>query len=103
MSTTVTSSRATTKPPVALCLACNYSLHALADSRCPECGRPFDLADGATFNSSRPFHWFDRQLLAPIGAVTFGLVLLPCAWLLYLSLGTDIYYMGIPVVMMVLL
>lgn len=35
------------------CLTCGYSLRGLADPRCPECGRAFDLADPNTFLSAR--------------------------------------------------
>ena len=39
------------------CLRCLYPLFALASRTCPECGRPFDPRDPATFGSRsrRPF------------------------------------------------
>ena len=86
-----------------MCLGCNYDLHGLSEARCPECGRTFDIADGSTFNSVRPLTWLDRRLLAPIGPLTFGFIALPCSYMLYLSLSSEIYYMGIYVFLMVMM
>jgi hypothetical protein len=36
-------------PASRFCMACNYNLHGLIDHRCPECGRPFDPNDLASF------------------------------------------------------
>lgn len=36
------------------CIDCAYCLHGLDDPRCPECGRPFDLNDPATFTNKPP-------------------------------------------------
>ena len=85
-----------------LCLDCNYPLHALPMPRCPECGRDFDPRNPATFNAARPLNWLDRKLLAPVGPITFGAAALPCAAMLYLSLDSGIYYMGIYLVLLLL-
>ena len=82
------------------CLGCNYPLNDLPSPRCPECGRGFDREDRATFNTGRPLNWLDRKLLAPIGPVTFATVAIPCTVMLYLSLSSDIYYMGVHLVML---
>jgi hypothetical protein len=86
-----------------LCLDCNYPLHGLPVSRCPECGRNFDPQNRATFNAARPLNWLDRKVLAPIGPITFGATALPCAAMVYLSLGTDIYYQGAYLVLLLLM
>ena len=88
---------------VALCLDCNYPLHGLPDSRCPEGGRPFDLANSQSFNSSRPLNWLDRALLSPPGPITVTVVSLPCAILLWISLNPSIYYMGGYIILTILL
>lgn len=31
------------------CITCDYSLHGLSESRCPECGRGFDPSDPETY------------------------------------------------------
>lgn len=36
-----------------VCRQCGYALHGLPSPRCPECGRDFDLADSATFDTLR--------------------------------------------------
>lgn len=36
------------------CLECAYCLIGLTEKRCPECGRPFDLADASTFTLRPP-------------------------------------------------
>lgn len=92
-----------TRSTVALCLDCNYELHSLPSTQCPECGRPFDLADLASFNSSRPLNWLDRRLLKPVGATTFLLASIPCAALLWMSLDPQIYYMWIHVFLTLIL
>lgn len=35
------------------CLDCNYILDHAPSARCPECGRPFNLADPATFHDGQ--------------------------------------------------
>ena len=86
-----------------LCLDCNYPLNHLPSARCPECGREFDPQDVATFNPSRPLRWWDRTLLAPIGPITVGVTAVLCAAMLYLSLSSDIYYMGVHLVLLTLM
>jgi hypothetical protein len=39
--------------PTIVCLGCGYDLNGLDRHRCPECGRPFDPSDPATFGTSR--------------------------------------------------
>ncbi len=64
----------------ARCLDCNYALRGLpASSRCPECGRPFDLRDPWTVwlpgRPNRVARWLLRppprimRLLAPLAVV----------------------------------
>lgn len=49
-------------PPGPYCLGCSYSLHGLTESRCPECGRGFDLDDPRTYRleplSKMAAYWF---------------------------------------------
>src|SRR6266550_8871915 len=90
-------------PGIALCLDCNYSLRGLAIRRCPECGREFDPDQPLSFNSGRPLNWLDRKLLAPLGAPTLALIIAPCVWLLYQSLGTDIFDFAVFIILSVLL
>jgi hypothetical protein len=80
-------------PHTALCLDCNYSLHGLMTDRCPECGRAFDPGDASSFNAGRRLTWLDRNLLAPLGVPTLMSAMVAPLLLLYMSLGTDIYYM----------
>jgi hypothetical protein len=35
------------------CLGCGYDLHGLPENRCPECGRPFNPDNSATFLCSQ--------------------------------------------------
>jgi hypothetical protein len=46
-----------------LCWDCNYSLQGLAEPRCPECGRPFDLANPGSFNQGKALGPVARRLL----------------------------------------
>lgn len=39
------------------CMKCQYSLQHLESRTCPECGRPFDPADEATFYVKLPRYW----------------------------------------------
>lgn len=41
----------------ARCLGCGYSLNALVERRCPECGRPFDPGDPATYRGKDRDIW----------------------------------------------
>lgn len=63
------------------CLDCAYCLFGLADSRCPECGRPFDLTDPSTFSTKPPLVrwrlWLPGLLVATgMGVVTFLVILI---------------------------
>jgi len=82
------------KPPrlLPLCLDCNYSLRGLAQSRCPECGREFNIQDPTSFNNERPLRWIDRKLLKPIGWPMFSMTALLCCGCLYFALYPAIYY-----------
>jgi Leucine-rich repeat (LRR) protein len=44
------------------CRTCGYQLAGLSAYRCPECGRPFDPANGRTF-LRRPKGWLVRRLI----------------------------------------
>ena len=50
------------------CLRCGYVLEGLPEPRCPECGRPFDLNNPATYNTKPPFvrwkYWLPGLLLS---------------------------------------
>ena len=65
------------------CLSCRHSLRGIHSERCPECGRPFDPDDPATFATSlrRPQNalgcWFLAILLYPL----VPLALLYMTWL----------------------
>jgi hypothetical protein len=39
--------------PTIFCKACNYPLNWVAEPRCPECGKPFDLSDPDSFVEPR--------------------------------------------------
>ena len=43
--------------PSRYCLGCRYPLDFLPGNRCPECGRPFDPADPATYTTSPNKPW----------------------------------------------
>ena len=63
------------------CLDCAYCLFGLPDSRCPECGRPFDLTDPSTFSIKPPLVrwrlWLPGLLLATgMGVVIFLVILI---------------------------
>lgn len=50
------SSPMATDAPDRRCLCCGYVLDKLPTSRCPECGRAFDLNDPTSFRGSRDAH-----------------------------------------------
>ena len=56
---------ANAQPPRGRCWDCNYSLHGLAELRCPECGRSFDPANPESFNQGKPMGGLPRRLLGP--------------------------------------
>ena len=43
--------------PSCHCAGCRYPLDGLSENRCPECGRPFDHADPASFATSPKKPW----------------------------------------------
>jgi len=49
----------------ACCWDCGYSLRALEQCRCPECGRSFNPADPASMNLGLPMGPLARRLLRP--------------------------------------
>ncbi|HZS10930.1 MAG TPA: hypothetical protein VFA38_01690, partial [Nitrospirales bacterium] len=66
--------------PEPRCLDCGYILAGLEAARCPECGRPFDLALPATYTTKpllqRWRFWLPGFLLAlGLGAVAFPLLI----------------------------
>lgn len=63
----------TSIPENARCLACEYLLHGLPSHVCPECGRPFDPADPATFDT-RPGGWRRRKWIKR-GGVALAILL----------------------------
>ncbi len=58
----------------ARCLDCYYVLEGLEQSRCPECGRSFDLYDAGTFTRKPPFVRWKLWLPGLIQAMIFGAV-----------------------------
>jgi hypothetical protein len=51
-----------TSEPTRFCLHCGYPVDHLAAASCPECGRPFDLSDPASFTRWRQRHRFRRWI-----------------------------------------
>ena len=79
------------------CRGCFYILENLPAGACPECGRAFDPADGATFTRKPPFvwwtYWLPPLLLAGVGGgiVWAGLVLaVGYGWATTLAMPTAI-------------
>src|SRR5262245_55046345 len=71
-----------------ICLHCGYSLEGLLESRCPECGRPFDLSRPETFwQTTRPKYtkWIWRRWAKPPPWWHVGLVVI--ATLAVLEIG----------------
>lgn len=50
-------------PSIPICLKCGYSLQALTDSRCPECGQVFDPIYVSQFESRTPLLPWERPEL----------------------------------------
>ena len=71
--------------------------------RCPECGRAFDPEDSASFNSFRPLTSLHRAALAPTGWPTTAIVVLLCAWILYLAIHPGMYYPPLVFIVSILL
>jgi hypothetical protein len=68
-----------TPPP---CWTCGYNLTGTPSSACPECGRPFSLADPASVNYAKPMRRLGRRALAPLSLRLPALALLAAALLL---------------------
>ncbi len=66
-----TASQGGDRPP--RCRGCSYPLEQLAELRCPECGRPFDPADPATFTRLPGFlfwkYWLPGIALAAVAGL----------------------------------
>lgn len=43
------------------CLTCDYNLTGTLGSRCPECGRPFNLRDSSTFRIGGRRRWLSAR------------------------------------------
>src|SRR4051812_39795011 len=59
----------------ARCLNCNYPLHSLPATTCPECGKPFNPADAKTMNLGRIPGPIAKKLLTHTGWPTLLLAL----------------------------
>jgi hypothetical protein len=94
MATSAAPKLATPPRLLPLCLDCNYSLRGLAESRCPECGREFNIQDPTTFNNARPLRWIDRKMLKPISWPMFTIIGLACAFYLCVVVNPGIHYFG---------
>lgn len=64
------------------CYGCGYTLMALAEPRCPECGRPFDPRTPSTFASSRSSFQVRRAvrllLRAAVPVLVVGIAYVGC-------------------------
>ncbi|MCI0366544.1 MAG: hypothetical protein L0219_21995 [Phycisphaerales bacterium] len=67
-------------PLVPRCLRCAYVLQNLTESRCPECGREFDLDNPSTYTLKPPFlawkFWLPGLSLAIIGGIAGAALML---------------------------
>jgi rRNA maturation protein Nop10 len=65
------------------CLNCGYVLLGLPEGQCPECGRPFDPAEPATFSTKPLFvrwrFWLPGVALAAFGGLILYVLLLAIA------------------------
>ena len=57
------------------CLDCAYCLFGLTEPRCPECGRPFDLADPSTYSTKPPLIRWRLWLPGLLLAIGLGLAI----------------------------
>ena len=48
------------------CLECWYTLNGLDKSRCPECGREFELNDHRTYGLEQESNGSKREVLIPL-------------------------------------
>jgi hypothetical protein len=62
-------------PTSMYCRQCGYQLTGLSESRCPECGRAFDPANGQSYLHRR-HSWIVRRWCRRIGVATAATVLL---------------------------
>lgn len=69
--------------PAMYCRECGYQLTGLSEPRCPECGRPFEPADPASF-LTHPKGWIRRRWLRRVTLAAAGLLVLAGADLLCL-------------------
>jgi hypothetical protein len=69
--------------PSPRCWSCNYPLHAIPSTYCPECGRAFDVADPRSTNPGRPIGRLARRLLAPPGVAALALLALATGAIVY--------------------
>ena len=76
-----------------LCRDCDYPLRDLPVPRCPECGRPFDPADGSTMNLGKPMAPWARAVAADSGWPTYLAMLLPWAWVVWRARNPEFYYL----------
>jgi len=67
---------------VRLCLDCRYRLDYLTGSECPECGRPFDLNDPATYFTPSPLGAVKRVLTPLQPLIVHAIIGFICAFLL---------------------
>jgi hypothetical protein len=67
-----------------LCGFCDYPLRDLSESRCPECGEPFDLYDDSSYNpTGRPIPRIARWIAGPLGFFIPLISLLAFPWALW--------------------
>lgn len=69
------------------CLDCAYCLFGLAERRCPECGRPFDLADPTTYSTKPPLVRWRLWLPGLVLAMGMGLVVYLVVFIAGLGIG----------------
>ena len=72
------SSQTAAEPP-RYCRGCNYNLHGLTASRCPECGREFDPTNRKTYLSRPPRVWV-RYVRRAAYALAAILMILAAVW-----------------------
>src|SRR5882724_2648295 len=72
--------------PRGFCWDCDYCLRGLIESRCPECGRPFDENDPASMNfgAAGPVARFVRKVWAIFKPILVLGVCLGICWLTYI-------------------
>lgn len=73
-------------PASIYCRQCGYQLVGLSESRCPECGRPFDPGNRRTFRSC-PLRWYHSPVLWRLALLLMILLLIPLGQLGWLYWG----------------